>query len=248
MVYPRALFDWTKVIQNPELKVAVDFALCSVCRHYPDILTSLLATFVDLLENSTRASSTSTGTVLECQSVMETLARAAQSEPALEKLVHSGLLDLVSEAITGNNPFDSVFRYCFHLIICGFLFFCIVEYCLAVSNWDGGPVGGGALNRTERRAVVALEFWTLLCEEWGSGASRDVLAAYLGGKPLLQLLLRTLCGETALDDSKRQDQQGGSRIQDVAIAFFRQFCWAHRDNSRRFAEILLTVLQPVGKS
>lgn len=129
MVYPRALFDWTKVIQNPELKVAVDFALCSVCRHYPDILTSLLATFVDLLENSTRASSTSIGTVLECQSVMETLARAAQSEPALEKLVHSGLLDLVSEAITGN-LFDSVFRCCLHLIICGFLFL----YCRILSG------------------------------------------------------------------------------------------------------------------
>ena len=32
---------------------------------------------------------------------METLGRAAQSEPALEKLVQCGLLDLVSQTITG---------------------------------------------------------------------------------------------------------------------------------------------------
>lgn len=119
-----------------------------------------------------------------------------------------------------------------------------LDYCLAVSNNAGAT--GVSLGQTERRAAVALEFWTLLCEEWGSGASRDVLAAYLSGKPLLQLLLQTLCG-TALDDTKRADQQGTSRIQDAAIAFFRQFCWAHRDNSRLFAEILLSVLQPVGK-
>ena len=45
----RALFDWTEVIRNPELKVAVDFVLFSECRHYPDILTSLLS-FVVLVD------------------------------------------------------------------------------------------------------------------------------------------------------------------------------------------------------
>ena len=38
----RTLFEWAKMIHNPELKVAVDFAICSVCRHHPDIFTSLL--------------------------------------------------------------------------------------------------------------------------------------------------------------------------------------------------------------
>lgn len=100
-----------------------------------------------------------------------------------------------------------------------------------------------AADLTERTAV-ALEFWTLLCEEWGSGASRDVLAAYLGDKSLLQLLLQALCGSSSGDCQGRLQT---SRIEDAAIAFFRQFCWAHRENSRRFAEILLSVLQPVGK-
>lgn len=100
-----------------------------------------------------------------------------------------------------------------------------------------------AADLTER-AAVALEFWTLLCEEWGSGASRDVLAFYLGDKSLLAMLLRALCGSSWGDCQGRPQT---SRIEDAAIAFFRQFCWAHRQNSRRFAEILLDVLQPVGQ-
>ena len=31
------------MIHNPELKVAEDFFICSVCRHHPDIFTSLLS-------------------------------------------------------------------------------------------------------------------------------------------------------------------------------------------------------------
>ena len=99
-----------------------------------------------------------------------------------------------------------------------------------------------ATDLTERVAV-ALEFWTLLCEEWGSGASRDVLAVYLAERSLLQLLLQALCSTSSGDCQGRLQT---SRIEDAAVAFFRQFCWAHRDNSRRFAEILLSVLQPVG--
>lgn len=102
-----------------------------------------------------------------------------------------------------------------------------------------------AADLTERVAV-AFEFWTLLCEEWGSGASRDVLAAYLSDKSLLEMLLQALCGSSSGDCQANRLQT--SRIEDAAVAFFRQFCWAHRENSRRFAEILLGVLQPVGAS
>lgn len=94
------------------------------------------------------------------------------------------------------------------------------------------------------RVAVAFQFWTLLCEEWGSGASRDVLAAYLADKSLLEMLLQALCSSSSVDCQTNRLQT--SRIEDAAVAFFRQFCWAHRDNSRRFAEILLGVLQPVG--
>jgi hypothetical protein len=94
------------------------------------------------------------------------------------------------------------------------------------------------------RAAVAFEFWTLVSEEWGSGASRDVLAAYLADKSLLEMLLQVLCSSSS-DDCQANRLQT-SRIEDAAVAFFRQFFWAHRDNSRRFAEILLCVLQPVG--
>lgn len=83
------------MIHNPELKIAVDFALCSVCRHYPNIFTSLLSSV------TAPESSPTLGSILESKSLMETLGRAAQSEPALEKLVHSGLLDLVSQTVSG---------------------------------------------------------------------------------------------------------------------------------------------------
>lgn len=166
---------------------------------------------------------------------METLGRAAQSEPALDKLVQSGLLDLVSQTITGTTPFIPEFS---ELMLIYFYWY--TEYCLCVLKRRETV----AADATERVAV-ALEFWTLLCEEWGSGASRDVLAAYLGDKSLLQLLLQALCSHSSSADGQGRLQT--SRIEDAAVAFFRQFCWAHRDNSRRFAEILLGVLQPVGE-
>ena len=90
----RTLFEWAKMIHNPELKVAVDFAICSVCRHHPDIFTSLLSSV-------TATESSSLNSILQSKPLMETLGRAAQSEPALEKLVQCGLLDLVSQTITG---------------------------------------------------------------------------------------------------------------------------------------------------
>jgi anti-sigma factor ChrR (cupin superfamily) len=82
-----------------ELKIAVDFALCSVCRHYPNIFTSLLSS-VATAEPSSSTSST-LNSILLSKSLMETLGRAAQSESALDKLVQSGLLDLVSQTISG---------------------------------------------------------------------------------------------------------------------------------------------------
>ncbi|KAI9556663.1 hypothetical protein GHT06_016453 [Daphnia sinensis] len=209
--FAKSLFDWTRTIHSSELKIAVDFALCSVCRHYPDIFTSLLSS----VTSAGSSSSTSLNSVLQSKSLMETLGRAAQSESALNKLVQSGLLNYVSMTIT--------------------------EYCHCL------------LKRQEvipadliERVAVAFEFWTLLCEEWGSGASRDVLAAYLADKSLLQMLLQALCNSSSGDCQANRLQT--SRIEDAAVAFFRQFCWAHRDNSRRFAEILLGVLQPVGSS
>ena len=39
-----------------------------------------------------------------------------------------------------------------------------------------------------------------------------------------------------------------SEIEDAVVDFFRQFCWAHKDNSRRFAEILIGVLQLIGRA
>lgn len=172
---------------------------------------------------------------------METLGRAAQSESALNKLVQSGLLNYVSLTITGKSIILCFF-FCsvFHLFVYFFpLHFLLIEYCHRL------------LKRQEviptdliERVAVAFEFWTLLCEDWGSGASRDVLAAYLADKSLLQMLLQALCSSSSGDCQANRLQT--SRIEDAAVAFFRQFCWAHRDNSRRFAEILLGVLQPVG--
>lgn len=97
------------MIHNAELKIAVDFALCSVCRHFPDIFTSLLS--------SATESQPSGFSVLDSKSLMETLGRAAQSEPALEKLVHSGLLDLVSQTMSGKMTFlDCLLRPSVRLI------------------------------------------------------------------------------------------------------------------------------------
>jgi hypothetical protein len=84
-----------------ELKIAVDFALCSVCRHYPNIFTSLLSSITAAEPSSSSATSTTLNSILQSKSLMETLGRAAQSESALDKLVQSGLLDLVSQTITG---------------------------------------------------------------------------------------------------------------------------------------------------
>ena len=94
------------------------------------------------------------------------------------------------------------------------------------------------MNPSLDSVTVALDFLTLLCEEWGCGTTRDILASNLDPH-LLKLLLKTLCSYT--------DCSLLSEVEDAAVAFFRQFCWAHPDNSRRFAQILLDVLQPIGK-
>jgi hypothetical protein len=175
---------------------------------------------------------------------METLGRAAQSELALEKLFRSGLLDLVSQTISGKFQFKKFCKPTTFSFLYVFFFFLIppsppLEYCQCVLKRHEIV----AADLTERVAV-AFEFWTLLCEEWGSGVSRDVLAAYLFDKSLLEMLLQALCSNSSGDCQSNRLQT--SRIEDAAVAFFRQFCWAHRENSRRFAEILLSVLQPVG--
>ena len=87
--------------------------------------------------------------------------------------------------------------------------------------------------------TVALEFLTLLCEEWGCGETRDILANYLD-VALLKKLLKALCSYSG------NGGQQMSVVEDAVIAFFRQLCWAHQENSRRFAQILLYVLQPSG--
>lgn len=114
------------------------------------------------------------------------------------------------------------------------------------------------------RTVTALDFWTLLCEEWGCGPGRDALATYLRGESLLRLLLEALChprrrnhqtdSSVASDASPRiveddcveETAARLSHIEDSAVAFFRQYCWAHKDNSRHFAENLVHVLQSIG--
>ena len=85
--------------------------------------------------------------------------------------------------------------------------------------------------------TVALDFVTLLCEEWGCGTTRDILASNLD--PHLLKLLPKMCSYT--------DWSLLSQVEDAAVAFFRQFCWAHPNNSRRFAQVLLDALQPIGK-
>ncbi len=41
--------------------------------------------------------------------------------------------------------------------------------------------------------------------------------------------------------------KGLGDVEDAAVAFLRQFCWAHPSNSRRFARTLLDVLRPIGE-
>ena len=52
---------------------------------------------------------------------------------------------------------------------------------------------------------MALEFWTLLCEERGSGASGCVLAFYLAERSLLQLRLQALCSTSSGDGQGHDD-------------------------------------------
>lgn len=138
---------------------------------------------------------------------METLARAAQSHAVLGHRFTTRLFDLVSQAIG--------------------------EFCLSVLGDDEG----GASAELVERATTALGFWTLLCDDWGCGPSRDFLACYLAEESLLELLLNALC---------HRPVPGVTRVEDAAVAFFRKFCWAHKANSARFAEILLRVLKPTG--
>ena len=111
----RSLFEWTKVIQNEELKVAVDFSLCSICRRNPAIYTSLLELFAIR------------GPASACPAIsfhsnklnMETLARAAQSNSSLQQLIQSGILNQFSQAVEGI-WIDCSFNYLFYFI----LFYC----------------------------------------------------------------------------------------------------------------------------
>lgn len=114
LFFSRSLFDWTRTIHSSELKIAVDFAICSVCRHYPDIFTSLLSS----VTSASSSSPSSLNSVLQSKSLMETLGRAAQSESALNKLVQSGLLNYVSLTITGKSIILCFF-FCsvFHLFV-----------------------------------------------------------------------------------------------------------------------------------
>ena len=43
----RSLFEWTKVIQNGELKVAVDYVLCSICQQRPEIFDALMTSLME---------------------------------------------------------------------------------------------------------------------------------------------------------------------------------------------------------
>jgi len=74
--FHRALFYWTKIITTPELKVAIDYALCFVGRHRSDSLGWDQSAPLPALLSLRR-------------SVMETLARACQSESALQEQVSS---------------------------------------------------------------------------------------------------------------------------------------------------------------
>ena len=87
--------------------------------------------------------------------------------------------------------------------------------------------------------TLSLEFLTLLCEEWGCGSTRDILTSYLDVS-LLKTLLKALCSHSG------SGCQQLSQVEDAVISFFRQLCWTHQENSRRFAHILLHVLQPSG--
>lgn len=87
-----------------ELKVAIDYALCAVGRHRAEIYGSLLSSVC-------LAPVESDSSVLRRRPVMETLARAALSEPALQELVRSGLLDQVSGAIRGMMGCISFFSF-----------------------------------------------------------------------------------------------------------------------------------------
>ena len=94
------------MISTPELKVAVDYALCSISRHRPDIFGSLLSS---LMAAGPAGPVWTNSTLLQRRSVMETLARASQSDPALDQLARSGLLDLVSRTISGIKTCSSSF-------------------------------------------------------------------------------------------------------------------------------------------
>ena len=201
----RSLFEWTKSIGHlADLKAAVDYALCSLCRHVPSAYGSLL----QIADSN----------LLDRPLVLQTLARAAQSLPALDQLVlhPTGLLNLVSRTIG--------------------------EFSLSVLE---GRLDSA--QQLTNRMVSALDFWTALCDEWScSGAGRDVLASYLDREEplLLQLLLQALC--TYCPSTGHSDRH--DRIEDSTITFLRQFCWTHADNSKHLANILLGVLQPSSSS
>ena len=88
-----SLFDWAKSIGHlAHLKAAVDYTLCSLCRHSPAGYGHLLELAID---------SSSSSSLLDRPLVLQTLARAAQSLAALDQLVlHStGILSMVSRTI-----------------------------------------------------------------------------------------------------------------------------------------------------
>ncbi len=120
----------------------------------------------------------------------------------------------------------------------------ITEFCLCVLERHE-TINPALLERT----VTALDFWTLLCEDWGSGEGRNALASFLQGESLLQLLLQALCHRSAGSQSSATSTTAAafSRIEDSAVSFFRQYCWAHKENSVHFAQNLLHVLQSIGK-
>jgi baculoviral IAP repeat-containing protein 6 len=85
-----SLFDWTKsILHLTQLKAAVDYTLCSLCRHSP-------AGYGHLLQLASDSSS-----LLDRPLVLQTLARAAQSLIALDQLVlhPAGILSMVSRTI-----------------------------------------------------------------------------------------------------------------------------------------------------
>ena len=215
--------------------MAVDFSLCSICRRNPSIYTSLLELFAI-------GGSGSESPVISFHSNklnMETLARAAQSNSSLQQLIQSGILKQFAQAIEGKRTRSFQFQFQFHsfnliqIIDVKFLLFIdIPEFSEALGKEQPS-------NSLIESVTVALEFLTLLCEEWGCGETRDILATHLDVS-LLKKLLKALCSYSG------SGCQQLSVVEDAVIAFFRQLYWAHQENSRRFAQILLYVLQPSG--